>query len=182
MLGITCFFLVPIIGAILAIIFGAIARGSIRRSEGELGGKGMATAGLTLGIIGLVLPLVIVAVAVPLGVKIWWPKVEARRDLLKGVEAARVFYYQNSNGYTGMAADRLADIDETVEFRDAPGSEPDVVYVQQAGNQAARLYCYSRIGDRYRASATGTLWVYSFKVTEPERERWWEDWDRWSPF
>ncbi len=40
--------------AVLAIIFGAIARGDTAKDP-TLGGRGMATAGLVLGIIGLLL-------------------------------------------------------------------------------------------------------------------------------
>jgi hypothetical protein len=41
--------------SILAIIFGGIAMGQINRSNGTLGGKGQATAGMVLGIIGIVI-------------------------------------------------------------------------------------------------------------------------------
>lgn len=51
------------IGAILAIIFGVIAKGEIARSEGRMGGMGMATAGIVLGIVGLGLLLIFVIVA-----------------------------------------------------------------------------------------------------------------------
>lgn len=45
------------LGSLLATIFGSLALGQISRSQGRLGGKGMAIAGLVLGIIGLVLML-----------------------------------------------------------------------------------------------------------------------------
>ena len=41
------------IGSLLATIFGAVSLGQIARSNGTLTGKGMAVAGLVLGIIGL---------------------------------------------------------------------------------------------------------------------------------
>lgn len=41
------------IGSLLATIFGAVSLGQISRSNGTLTGKGMAVAGLVLGIIGL---------------------------------------------------------------------------------------------------------------------------------
>lgn len=41
------------IGSLLAVIFGRIALGEIDRSQGTIGGRGMAVAGLVLGIIGL---------------------------------------------------------------------------------------------------------------------------------
>ncbi len=52
--------------AVLAIIFGIVARGAVRRGEAE--GEGMATAGLVMGIIALSLEvLVIVLVLVGFG-------------------------------------------------------------------------------------------------------------------
>ena len=47
---ITCCFIIP---SILAVIFGHIAKGEIRASEGQQGGDGMALAGLILGYVGL---------------------------------------------------------------------------------------------------------------------------------
>ena len=49
-LGLTFF---PIIGAIVAVITGPMAKKEIRESEGTLGGEGMATAGIILGWIGI---------------------------------------------------------------------------------------------------------------------------------
>jgi len=54
------------IGSVLAIIFGFIAQGQIRQSQGRQGGEGMAKAGIILGFIGvalLVVYFVLVAVA-----------------------------------------------------------------------------------------------------------------------
>jgi hypothetical protein len=42
-------FILPVIGPIAAVIAGHMARAEIRRSEGRLGGSGMATAGLIMG-------------------------------------------------------------------------------------------------------------------------------------
>ena len=41
-------------GSLLALIFGAVAMHQIKRSRGTLSGKGMAVAGLVLGIIGTI--------------------------------------------------------------------------------------------------------------------------------
>lgn len=55
MLGISglvlCFIAVP---AILAIIFGVLALKEIKRSAGTVGGRGMAIAGVVLGIVGVI--------------------------------------------------------------------------------------------------------------------------------
>lgn len=65
-LGLTLF---PIIGSIVAIITGHMAKGEIARSGGALGGSGLATAGLILGYVGVgltVLGICIFGVAVAL--------------------------------------------------------------------------------------------------------------------
>jgi hypothetical protein len=51
-LGLT---LLPLIGSIVAVVTGGMARREIRDSAGAYGGEGMATAGLVLGWIGIAL-------------------------------------------------------------------------------------------------------------------------------
>ncbi len=50
--GLTIF---PVLGSIVAVILGHMAKGEIARSGGTLGGAGAATAGLVLGYIGIAL-------------------------------------------------------------------------------------------------------------------------------
>jgi len=64
-LGILSFMCIPFIGAVLAIVFGIIAKNGIKRSKGELGGSGLATAGLVLGIVNLSFLLIFAVAAVP---------------------------------------------------------------------------------------------------------------------
>ena len=47
--GILSWIVLPIVGAIVAIIAGHMARGEIRRSNGTLDGDGLATIGIVLG-------------------------------------------------------------------------------------------------------------------------------------
>jgi hypothetical protein len=54
-LGLTLF---PIIGSIIAVILGHMAKGEIARSNGTIGGDGAATFGLVLGYIGIGLTVV----------------------------------------------------------------------------------------------------------------------------
>ncbi|HEV2176758.1 MAG TPA: DUF4190 domain-containing protein [Terriglobia bacterium] len=56
---------VPLVGTILAIVFGHMARAEIRRSGGRLKGDGMALAGLILGYGVPVMILIIAAIAIP---------------------------------------------------------------------------------------------------------------------
>lgn len=53
--GVLSYFLLPFIGAVIAVICGHMARADIRRSQGALDGDGMAMAGLVLGYLHLVL-------------------------------------------------------------------------------------------------------------------------------
>ena len=55
------------IGSILAIIFGAVALRRIKRSQGWRTGKGMAIAGLVLGIVGVAILVLTIVVAVSVG-------------------------------------------------------------------------------------------------------------------
>jgi hypothetical protein len=45
------------VGGILAVIFGHIAKGEIRKSNGAIGGNGMATIGLVLGYANIAIAL-----------------------------------------------------------------------------------------------------------------------------
>ena len=58
-----CYFL-GIFPAILAIIFGFVSKGAIKKSNGAEGGKAMATAGLVLGIVTVATIILIIAVLV----------------------------------------------------------------------------------------------------------------------
>ena len=54
-MGIVGWVLIPIVGAIIAVITGHMAKKEIRESRGLLGGDGLATAGLVLGYSNLAL-------------------------------------------------------------------------------------------------------------------------------
>ena len=63
-LGMLSFACLPVIGGVLALILGLIARGEVRRSAGSVRGRGMATAGLILGAINLVMFIILAAIAI----------------------------------------------------------------------------------------------------------------------
>ncbi len=69
--GIVSWFMIPVLGAIVAVVTGNMAKKEIRASGGLLTGDGLATAGLVLGWIQLGLSLVgicVVALFVILGI------------------------------------------------------------------------------------------------------------------
>jgi hypothetical protein len=55
--GLLSWIFVPLIGAVVAIIAGHMARSEIRRSEGALDGDGLALAGMVLGYVQIALTL-----------------------------------------------------------------------------------------------------------------------------
>lgn len=59
--------LVGLLFAVLALIFGLVARSQIAKSGGAQGGGGMAMAGIVLGSIGIVLEVIIIVVAATTG-------------------------------------------------------------------------------------------------------------------
>ncbi len=66
--GVLSWFILPFIGAVVAIVCGHMARAEIRRASGGMEGDGLARAGLILGYLHLVvLILAIVAVFMFLG-------------------------------------------------------------------------------------------------------------------
>jgi prepilin-type processing-associated H-X9-DG protein len=62
-LGLTC--ILPIIGALLAVIFGIVALNQIGKSGGQLTGHGQAVAGLITGGIGLLMLPIMAALLLP---------------------------------------------------------------------------------------------------------------------
>ena len=77
--GILGWTFIPLLGSIVAVITGHMAKKEIRESGGRLGGDGLATAGLILGYVSLGIGLVglcialFVLVLIPLifGVAVW---------------------------------------------------------------------------------------------------------------
>lgn len=68
--GILTWLIVPVLGAIAAIVTGHMARNEIRKSPEPLTGNGLATAGLVLGygqIILLVIPICLIFVLALMG-------------------------------------------------------------------------------------------------------------------
>jgi hypothetical protein len=60
-LGIVGMVFFPFVPSILAIIFGVIGTGQVKKSNGLLKGKGLATAGIILGIIAIVIVIIVIA-------------------------------------------------------------------------------------------------------------------------
>lgn len=81
-LGLT---LVPFLGSILAIVTAIAARNEFRSSEAPVQGQGMATAGLVLGIAGVVFPVLAFCVV---GTLVLFPACLAALFTISGFESA----------------------------------------------------------------------------------------------
>ncbi len=62
--GILGWTVLPLLGAVVAVITGHMAKREIRDSAGTLGGDGMATAGLVLGYSSLALGLLVICAVI----------------------------------------------------------------------------------------------------------------------
>jgi len=71
-LGILGWTFLPLIGAVVAIITGHMAKNEIKNSRGGLAGDGMATTGLVLGYAQLALGLCICAIALLFPAAFYW--------------------------------------------------------------------------------------------------------------
>ena len=65
--GILTWIFLPVIGPIVAVVAGHMARAEIRRSNGQVGGGGMATAGLVLGYLQIALFVLAICAIVAIG-------------------------------------------------------------------------------------------------------------------
>ncbi|UGB39466.1 DUF4190 domain-containing protein [Frateuria soli] len=62
--GIASWCVLPLVGAIVAVVCGHLARGEIRRSQGAIEGDGLAVVGLVLGYVQLAFGLIVVLFAI----------------------------------------------------------------------------------------------------------------------
>lgn len=69
-LGIAGYVAVPVVGWILAVVFGYIGKSQIDRSGGRESGRGFAIAGIVLGWVGIALAL-LAAIVVGLLFSVW---------------------------------------------------------------------------------------------------------------
>jgi len=64
--GIASWIMFPVIGSIIAVVAGHMARNEIRASNGQVGGSGMALAGLILGYLQIALLILAVCAFIAL--------------------------------------------------------------------------------------------------------------------
>ena len=85
--GALSYMCLPVVGAVLAIIFGILGRKEAKRSEGRIGGRGISTAGIVLGTINLVFMIILLATVIPwVVIKLGETNTVTRKVNLRGAE------------------------------------------------------------------------------------------------
>ena len=164
-LGITC--ILPIIGPILALVFGIIALSQINKSSGAVTGHGKAVAGLVLGCIGVLLvPVIILASMLLPALSV--ARAKAREAVcishVKQIGIACAMYADTYNGNLPQKLDDLTNIVTTTKIFICPsakdltgysyeftsvtnkwGSNPDVVILREieANHRGRRVALYN---------------------------------------
>lgn len=130
------FFLIPL--AIAAVVLGHLSLSDIRKSAGRLTGRGIATAGLVLGYLGLsFVPIVLIAAAIiiPNLLRARMAANEATAvQTLRSIDAANVTYYSTySNGYSPSLEVLGGTGNQTADCNHALLIDPAVSLGQKSG-------------------------------------------------
>ena len=136
LLGFMC---IPVLGPINGLVLGFSAKAQIKKSEGRLGGGGMATAGIVLSIVAIV-------VAVVAGGLIYW----AVKAIIEPIDRTNEFIAAVNAGDVDAAYDLLAP--GTVTRSELAG------FVKEHKGSAGKYRAYSSSieGDRAKVTVTFT--------------------------
>ena len=128
-LGILGFIILPIVGAIAAIITGHIGLGTIKKGAGTVKGRGMAIAGLIMGYLQIVLVALAIVAAVALPT---FGKVQEKAEQMKSMNnarqilmACRMYAADNDGAFPASLQDLITEgvVDDTAVFQTVPPSE-----------------------------------------------------------
>lgn len=127
-LGITC--ILPLIGAILALVFGIIALNQISKSGGSIKGQGQAVTGLILGCIGLIIiPGILAAMLLP---ALGHAREKAREanccSNVKQIGLMCAMYADTYNGKLPQELDVLTNIVHTTKIFYCPAAKDSTRY------------------------------------------------------
>jgi hypothetical protein len=128
------------IGSLLALIFGIVSLGQIRKSEGRQTGRGMAIAGIVLGAIGtvtLVITLIVIVTAGPQIAHVINNSIaseQAAESRLRNGYAAAKVYFTDGDTYTGFTAKKAAAIEPSLAWSDTTTSIGGVHIAEAQGN------------------------------------------------
>ena len=129
-LGLTC--ILPIIGPLLAIIFGIVALNQISKSGGQIAGQGQAIAGLITGGVSLVMiPIIILMVAIALP-NLIQARERARAgqclNNVKGISLACAMYANDNSGKLPRNFDDLKEVLTSTRIFICPSAKDQTHY------------------------------------------------------
>ena len=138
------------IGSILALVFGYKGKKEIEESQGTQDGRGFAVAGIVLGWIGIVgLVLIVLAIALPtfLGVRARAQDKVSQASARNAAAAAQVCWTDNDS-YESCGASTLAQIEYSLAFIDGAtdSTGPSEVSVDVAGSNRITFAALSESG------------------------------------
>jgi hypothetical protein len=160
------------LAALLAIVFGHLAKASIRRSKGRIVGKGIATAGLALGYSGLVVSIILARLCT---YDPWGP---GNRPVgaLRTIDTAAATYASTYNrGFPPtLAALRCAKIEDAIQVPNeraaclideqlASGIKAGyrITYIPGPPDKTGRIQTYTVHSDPINPGVTGDLHYFT---------------------
>lgn len=178
---------IPVVGSIVAIVFGHMSVSEIRRSAGRLKGEGMAIAGLILGYIGVAfLPiiLIIAAIAIPNLLRARMAANQASAvGSLRTINTSEITYSSTfTSGFSrdlqsldGNASPSTADSAGLIDSVLASGvkSGYEFTYVPGPPDQNGVIDSYTVHADPVKPDSTGGNYYFTDQtgVIRQERER-----------
>jgi hypothetical protein len=116
--GFVCsFFFFLVLGSILGIVFGFVARGQIKRSQGVQKGAGLAVAGIIIGFAGIALLVLAIAIPTFFGVNTVSQDRAAQSNLNTAVTSAKAIYASNHTfGSVPKAVSQLGRAEPSLSF------------------------------------------------------------------
>lgn len=126
---------------IAALPLGYVAKGEIDRSQGRLGGRGMAVAAIVVGWIEVAL-LIVALVAIFMAVVVFAPKViseigsqsEAQSHLRNAMSVAQT-YYAGHHAFQGLTPSKMKELEPGYVFDDSPAAEEGQISVRVSGSE-----------------------------------------------
>jgi len=131
--GALAYMCLPVVGAVLAVIFGVMGRREVKRSGDGVGGLGISTAGMVLGAINLAFFIIFMGAFIPwVVIRLGETRTVTRKVNLRGAEEV-VALLEMREGEMVIGQGSGTMFEGTFTYS-ADGWEPDIDYVFENGD------------------------------------------------